>query len=161
MPRDTVESLQAELADKSAENARLRALIVRMRSSIATLLAVSDDCIASVGLDASFLANENLIAILASHVNELEISVRARNIFRKEKITHIIQIVEKTDVQMLQLKGFGRKLLNDIQEQVLELSREEELPVKVELGMKISILLRQEVSLRIANGCHYTCPARI
>ena len=56
--------------------------------------------------------NENIYR----SVDELELSVRSSNCLKNADITSIFQLVQKTDMEMLKTKNFGRKSLNEIKE---------------------------------------------
>ncbi|HXF91974.1 MAG TPA: DNA-directed RNA polymerase subunit alpha [Nitrospiraceae bacterium] len=49
-------------------------------------------------------------------VNELELSVRAANCLKNANIKTIADLVQKTEVEMLKTKNFGKKSLNEIKE---------------------------------------------
>lgn len=69
--------------------------------------------------------NENLF----KNVDELELSVRSANCLKNAGIRYIGELVQKTEVEMLKTKNFGRKSLNEIKEILLEMD--------LSLGMKI------------------------
>jgi DNA-directed RNA polymerase subunit alpha len=56
--------------------------------------------------------NENLFKT----INELELSVRAANCLKNAHIRYIGDLVQKTEVEMLKTKNFGRKSLNEIKQ---------------------------------------------
>jgi DNA-directed RNA polymerase subunit alpha len=58
------------------------------------------------------LRNENL----DRSVEELELSVRSYNCLKNANITTIRELVQRTEVDMLKTKNFGRKSLNEIKE---------------------------------------------
>ena len=53
---------------------------------------------------------------LEKSVEELELSVRSYNCLRNAEIRTIRELVQKTEVEMLKTKNFGRKSLNEIKE---------------------------------------------
>ena len=53
---------------------------------------------------------------LLKTVNELELSVRSMNCLQNAGIKFIYELVQKTEVEMLKTKNFGRKSLNEIRE---------------------------------------------
>ncbi|MBI1824335.1 MAG: DNA-directed RNA polymerase subunit alpha, partial [Nitrospirae bacterium] len=69
--------------------------------------------------------NRNLL----KSVNELELSVRAANCLKNADIKTILELVQKTESEMLKTKNFGRKSLNEIKE-ILE-------DMGLSLGMKL------------------------
>jgi DNA-directed RNA polymerase subunit alpha len=56
--------------------------------------------------------NENLYR----SIEELELSVRSANCLRNANIRYIWELVQKTEMEMLKTKNFGRKSLNEIKE---------------------------------------------
>jgi DNA-directed RNA polymerase subunit alpha len=69
--------------------------------------------------------NENLYR----SVDELELSVRSANCLKNADIHKIYQLVQKTEMEMLKTKNFGRKSLNEIKEVLSEMG--------LSLGMKL------------------------
>jgi DNA-directed RNA polymerase subunit alpha len=65
-------------------------------------------------------------------VDELELSVRSQNCLKNANIQYIVELVQKTEQEILQTKNFGRKSLNEIKE-VLE-------GMGLRLGMDIEAL---------------------
>ncbi|MCL2629279.1 MAG: DNA-directed RNA polymerase subunit alpha [Alphaproteobacteria bacterium] len=55
---------------------------------------------------------------LLKHVDELELSVRANNCLKNDKINYIGELVQKTENDMLKTPNFGRKSLNEIKAQL-------------------------------------------
>ncbi|MCE5194609.1 MAG: DNA-directed RNA polymerase subunit alpha [Nitrospiraceae bacterium] len=53
---------------------------------------------------------------LLKSVNELELSVRSYNCLKNADIKTILELVQKTEPEMLKTKNFGRKSLNEIKE---------------------------------------------
>lgn len=49
-------------------------------------------------------------------IEELELSVRSANCLRNANIRYIWELVQKTEMEMLKTKNFGRKSLNEIKE---------------------------------------------
>ena len=70
--------------------------------------------------------NENLYR----SVEELELSVRSANCLKNANITHIGELVQRTEQEMLKTKNFGRKSLNEIKEVLGEMGLS--LGIKVE-----------------------------
>lgn len=66
-------------------------------------------------------AKEKIRQNLMRSVNELELSVRSYNCLKNADIKSIIDLVRKTDVEMLKTKNFGRKSLNEIKEILSEM----------------------------------------
>ena len=65
-------------------------------------------------------AQAELSKSLARSVNELELSVRAANCLKNANIKTIADLVQKTEVEMLKTKNFGKKSLNEIKEVLAE-----------------------------------------
>jgi DNA-directed RNA polymerase subunit alpha len=55
---------------------------------------------------------------LLKHVDELELSVRANNCLKNDKINWLGELVQKTESDMLKTPNFGRKSLNEIRVQL-------------------------------------------
>ncbi|MCL1892345.1 MAG: DNA-directed RNA polymerase subunit alpha [Alphaproteobacteria bacterium] len=55
---------------------------------------------------------------LLKHVDELELSVRANNCLKGDKINWLGELVQKTENDMLKTPNFGRKSLNEIKAQL-------------------------------------------
>jgi DNA-directed RNA polymerase subunit alpha len=71
-------------------------------------------------------------------VDELELSVRSANCLQNASIRFIGELVQRTEVEMLKTKNFGRKSLNEIKETLAEMN--------LSLGMAIENLpSRQEL----------------
>jgi DNA-directed RNA polymerase subunit alpha len=77
-------------------------------------------------------AVEDLREKLTKNVDELELSVRSQNCLKNANIQSILELVQKTEQEILQTKNFGRKSLNEIKE-VLE-------GMGLQLGMNIGTL---------------------
>ena len=58
---------------------------------------------------------------LTRSVNELEFSVRAANCLKNANIKTIEDLVQKTEMEMLKTKNFGKKSLNEIKEVLTEM----------------------------------------
>lgn len=65
-------------------------------------------------------AQAELSKNLARSVNELELSVRAANCLKNANIKTIADLVQKTEIEMLKTKNFGKKSLNEIKEVLAE-----------------------------------------
>ncbi len=72
---------------------------------------------------------EKLKNMLAKSVEELELSVRSSNCLKNANIKTIVDLVTKSEVDMLKYRNFGRKSLNEIKEVLSEMG--------MGLGMKI------------------------
>ncbi|UCF89677.1 MAG: DNA-directed RNA polymerase subunit alpha [bacterium] len=59
---------------------------------------------------------KKLFEKLNKHVNELELSVRSINCLQNANIGSIVELVKKTESEMLRTKNFGRKSLNELKE---------------------------------------------
>lgn len=66
---------------------------------------------------------------LNRRVDELELSVRSANCLQNANIRYIGELVQKTEMEMLRTKNFGRKSLNEIREILTDMN--------LTLGMKI------------------------
>ncbi|MBI5411160.1 MAG: DNA-directed RNA polymerase subunit alpha [Nitrospirae bacterium] len=65
-------------------------------------------------------------------VNELELSVRAANCLKNANIKTIADLVQRTEMEMLKTKNFGKKSLNEIKEILAEMG--------LGLGVKVDAL---------------------
>lgn len=74
------------------------------------------------------MVNKNLFR----SVNELELSVRAANCLKNANIKTIADLVQKTEMEMLKTKNFGKKSLNEIKEILSEMG--------LSLGVKLESL---------------------
>lgn len=72
----------------------------------------------SFGID---LDNEETLANLTTSIRDLILSVRTRNALDTHNIEYIWQVVSSTEKQLLQIKNFGRKSLNELKERLSEL----------------------------------------
>ena len=54
--------------------------------------------------------------LLAMPVDELELSVRSANCLRAAGITHLKELVSRSEAEMLKYRNFGRKSLNELGE---------------------------------------------
>jgi len=81
----------------------------------------------SEGKDLAAASNDNLF----KNVDELELSVRSFNCLKNANIKTIIELVQKTEPEMLKTKNFGRKSLNEIKEILGRMG--------LHLGMKIDL----------------------
>ncbi|MFM8541085.1 MAG: DNA-directed RNA polymerase subunit alpha [Nitrospira sp.] len=75
-------------------------------------------------------------------VNELELSVRAANCLKNANIKTIADLVQKSEMEMLKTKNFGKKSLNEIKEILTEMG--------LGLSMKLDTLSSSEGSKRDA-----------
>ncbi len=97
-------------------------------SSSATILrdhltiCIPSEEIAEVDHDsASKETHAELNKHLTRSVNELELSVRAANCLKNANIKTIEDLVQKTEMEMLKTKNFGKKSLNEIKEVLAEM----------------------------------------
>lgn len=74
---------------------------------------------------------EQLKELLARNVNELELSVRSANCLKLADIQTIADLVQKTEMEMLKYRNFGRKSLNEIKEVLADMG--------LTLGMKVDL----------------------
>ncbi|MGQ0812829.1 MAG: DNA-directed RNA polymerase subunit alpha [Nitrospiraceae bacterium] len=74
-------------------------------------------------------------------VNELELSVRAANCLKNANIRTIADLVQRTEVEMLKTKNFGKKSLNEIKELLTEMG--------LSLGTKLESLPPADNSAKV------------
>ncbi|NWF56341.1 MAG: DNA-directed RNA polymerase subunit alpha [Syntrophaceae bacterium] len=84
--------------------------------------------------------NDNLF----KSVDELELSVRSANCLKNADIRYIGDLVQKTEVEMLKTKNFGRKSLNEIKEILAEMG--------LSLGMKLENWPPAELEPKTTEG---------
>ncbi|MFH1245762.1 MAG: DNA-directed RNA polymerase subunit alpha [Candidatus Omnitrophota bacterium] len=73
--------------------------------------------------------NEELYEKLRQPISELELSVRSANCLQEAKIKSLGELVQKTEMEMLKYRNFGKKSLNEINNILTSLG--------LSLGMKI------------------------
>ncbi|MBF0516102.1 MAG: DNA-directed RNA polymerase subunit alpha [Nitrospirae bacterium] len=89
------------------------------------------------------LAGKEFNRNLLKTVDELEFSVRSQNCLKNADIKHIYELVQRNDHEMLKMKNFGRKSLDEIREVLLSLG--------LDFNIKIDMdAVRRE--LKIENG---------
>src|SRR5437899_5674585 len=102
------------------------ALIVRGHLDIFIKVKDMEEALAQpVAQEAITEINKNLLR----SVNELELSVRAANCLKNANIKTIADLVQKSEMEMLKTKNFGKKSLNEIKEILTEMG--------LGLGMKL------------------------
>ncbi len=78
----------------------------------------------SLSIEAFILLNKRLeknkCDYLFQRIEEMELSVRSHNTLHNNNIAYIWQLVQMTELELLQLKNFGRKCLNEIKEILYE-----------------------------------------
>jgi len=80
---------------------------------------------------------EKQMSILSKTVDELELSVRSSNCLKNANIKTIIDLVTKSEVDMLKYRNFGRKSLNEIKEVLTDMG--------LSLGMKLDKELIKDI----------------
>jgi DNA-directed RNA polymerase subunit alpha len=73
-------------------------------------------------------------------VNELELSVRAANCLKNANIKTIADLVQRSEMEMLKTKNFGKKSLNEIKEILAEMG--------LSLGMRVDSLTPGDANAR-------------
>lgn len=58
--------------------------------------------------------------ILQRHINELGVSVRSRHCLMRYHIFTVAELVQKTDSELLRMRGFGRVSLNEVKDRLSE-----------------------------------------
>lgn len=79
---------------------------------------------------------ERIKKILMRSIDDLELSVRAANCLKEENIEKIKDLVSKTEEELLKIKNFGRKSLEEVKEKLKERG--------LSLGMDLSFLEEEE-----------------
>jgi DNA-directed RNA polymerase subunit alpha len=83
---------------------------------------------------------EKLKNMLSKSVEELELSVRSSNCLKNANIKTIVDLVTKSEVDMLKYRNFGRKSLNEIKD------------VLSDMGMGLGMKIDKEVIKDIKKG---------
>lgn len=81
---------------------------------------------------------------LQRSVNELELSVRAANCLKNANIKTIGDLVQKSEMEMLRTKNFGKKSLNEIKEILAEMG--------LSLGMNVEAARQSDESKKRQSG---------
>lgn len=81
----------------------------------------------------TILSTENVNNMLGKSVEELELSVRANNCLRNANIATIGELVQKTEVELMKTKNFGKKSLQEIKDELLR------------IGLSLGMRIEQEV----------------
>lgn len=81
---------------------------------------------------------------LQRSVNELELSVRAANCLKNANIKTIGDLVQKSEMEMLRTKNFGKKSLNEIKEILAEMG--------LSLGMNVEAARQSDESKKRHSG---------
>ena len=110
----------------------LSAKILRDLYDTIVLFETEPEYIEEVEMDPEL---ERMEKILATNVNELELSVRCSNCLSAAKIDSIGELVEKTENEMLKYRNFGKKSLEEINT-LLE-------KYELSLGMNIENIYKQ------------------
>jgi DNA-directed RNA polymerase subunit alpha len=110
----------------------LSAKILRDLYDTIVLFETEPEYIEEVEMDPEL---ERMEKILATNVNELELSVRCSNCLSAAKIDTIGELVEKTENEMLKYRNFGKKSLEEINT-LLE-------KYELSLGMNIENIYKQ------------------
>lgn len=76
--------------------------------------------------------NKNLLKT----VDELELSVRSQNCLKNAEIKHLYELVYRSEHEMLKMKNFGRKSLNEIREILTTLGLDFNMRIDVEAVKK-------------------------
>ena len=58
---------------------------------------------------------KKIVQLLQTPVEEIELTVRSANCLKAAGITHLRDLVSRTEAEMLQYRNFGRKSLNELQ----------------------------------------------
>lgn len=79
---------------------------------------------------------EELKEILNIPVSELEMSVRSSNCLRRANIETVLDLVQRTETDMLQTKNFGKKSLEEMKQILDALSKRLSSGIQLSFGMK-------------------------
>jgi len=81
-----------------------------------TIFMVTEKTAPSLGAGQDHNLSPEVEAMLAKNVDELELSVRSVNTLKNANIHTVRDLVSKSERDMLEAKGFGRKSLEELQE---------------------------------------------
>jgi DNA-directed RNA polymerase subunit alpha len=81
-----------------------------------TIFMVTEKSAPSLGAGGDRGLSSELEALLGKNVDELELSVRSVNTLKNANIHTVRDLVSKSEKDMLEAKGFGRKSLEELQE---------------------------------------------
>jgi DNA-directed RNA polymerase subunit alpha len=81
-----------------------------------TIFMVTEKTAPSLGSGQDHNLSPEVEAMLAKNVDELELSVRSVNTLKNANIHTVRDLVSKSERDMLEAKGFGRKSLEELQE---------------------------------------------
>jgi DNA-directed RNA polymerase subunit alpha len=95
-----------------------------------TIFMVTEKSASAIGAGADRGLSSETEVLLAKNVDELELSVRSVNTLKNANIHTVRDLVMKSEKDMLEAKGFGRKSLEELQE---ALGR-----IGLQLGMNVS-----------------------
>jgi len=102
------------LGGKTLEELKKKIRTVRINNTLSTQLSlfISDTMI---GID---LDDNKILADLSTSINNLTLPVRTRNVLDEQKIEYVWQLVQLTEKNILKLKNFGRKSLQELKEKL-------------------------------------------
>jgi DNA-directed RNA polymerase subunit alpha len=109
-----------------------------MRDQMTIFAGVEEETAAAAGTAEGGDARPTMSELLYRPVEGLPISVRAFNGLQNADIKYIGELVQRTEQDMLKIKNFGRKSLNEIKEVLADMGlslgmRLENLPPRGEL----------------------------
>ncbi len=81
-----------------------------------TIFMVTEKSAPSLGGGQDHMLSPEVEALLAKNVDELELSVRSVNTLKNANIHTVRDLVSRSERDMLEAKGFGRKSLEELQE---------------------------------------------
>lgn len=88
--------------------------------------------------------DEEFVEKLMKPVNELELSVRAKNCLSNAEIHVVGELVEKNEAELLKFRNFGKKSLDEIKDSLQQLG--------LDLGMTLKEEVRAEIKNRVADN---------
>ena len=86
------------------------------------------------------------VETLAHTIDHLELSVRANNCLRAAGISHVYELVQKTEEQLLKTKNFGRKSLEEIKNKLAEIGLGLNLELHPKLLDQVQSVIKQSKS---------------
>jgi len=95
---------------------------------------------------------EELKVVLNKKMEELEMSVRSSNCLRRENINLVLDLVQRTETDMLQTKNFGKKSLEEMKVILDHLSKQLKSGIQLSFGMKEFLVAKGIIQKENSKG---------
>ena len=90
-----------------------------LREHVSVFTVQDDEPVQAVQITSA--EDQDLLEKLCTSVNDIELSVRAKNCLNTAQIRVLGHLVEKNEAEMLKYRNFGKKSLNEIKDKLAEL----------------------------------------